>query len=135
MGFFNWAAPLVRRYGDRIAAVSGHAEAMPFPDSSFDGLVVIDAFHHFRDQSAAVEEFARVVRPDGLVLVIEPDPRVLAVRVIALAERIVGEPAAFMAPDELRAFMAQRRILGECETLTRGSYRFLGTVAKSEPGA
>jgi demethylmenaquinone methyltransferase/2-methoxy-6-polyprenyl-1,4-benzoquinol methylase len=196
MGFFDWAAPLVRRYGDRfdeqdaalisswlrpavapggrildvgggagqlatllsdaleahvtvleptarllahvpegerIAAVRGRAEAMPFSDSSFDGLVVTDAFHHFRDQSAAVVEFARVVRPDGIVLVIEPDPRLLVVRAIALAERLVGEPAAFLAPDELRASMASAGILGECETLARGSYRFLGRVLK--PGS
>ena len=57
-----------------VRAVLGAAEAMPFPDDEFDCVVVTDAFHHFRDQPAAVREFARVVKPGGGVLVVELDP-------------------------------------------------------------
>lgn len=121
--------------GERVTAISGSAEEMHFPDSSFDALVVTDAFHHFRDQDAAVREFARVVRPGGRVLVLEPDPRAFAVRLIGLAEQMVGEPAAFMTPDGICAFMAEREIVGECESLARSSYRFTGTVEKPAPAA
>ena len=47
------------------------AEALPFPDGHFDGLLCSDAFHHFRDQEAAAREMARVVKPGGCVLVFE----------------------------------------------------------------
>lgn len=198
MGFFNWAAPWVRRYGDRfttegiaaiaewlrpavepggrildvgggagqlaalladalhahvtvldptaemvahvpaserLSAIQGTAEAMPLPDDDFDAIVVTDAFHHFRDQSAAVAEFARVVRDGGFVLVLDLDPRPFAMRVIALAERMVGEPATFMTPEQMCAFMAERGISGECEPLEKASYRFLGRVGKDRPAA
>lgn len=198
MGFFNWAAPWVRRYGDRftpediaaiaewlrpavepggrildvgggagqlaslladalhahvtvldpttemvihvpdtdrLSAVQGTAEAMPLPDNDFDAIVVTDAFHHFRDQSAAVAEFARVVRDGGLVLVLDLDPRPLSMRIIAFGERMVGEPATFMTPEAMCAFMAAHGISGECEPLVKASYRFLGRVCKDRPAA
>jgi len=121
--------------GERITAVSGSAEDMPFPDSAFDAIVITDAFHHIRDQHTAVSEFARVVRPDGLVLVLDPDPRLFTVRLIAVAERLVGEPATFQAPDAIVAFMAGHGIAGACENASRGSYRFLGRVEKPLPAA
>jgi len=199
VGFFNWAAPIIRRYGDRfttddaariaswlrpsvpthtgtvldvgggagqlalllageltahltvldptpqmldhvpaaerVRAVNGTAEAMPFPDDSFDALLVTDAFHHFRDQAGAVREFARVVRPGGRVLVLELDPSGVAMRLIAFGEKLLGEPAAFMTPDQMCAFMRENGIVGECATEQGTSYRFLGVVEKSEPAA
>lgn len=194
MGFFNWAAPWVRRYGDRftdedvanisewlrpvvepgghvldvgggagqlatllaealdarvtvldptaemvthvpaserVTGVQGTAEAMPLPDDGFDAIVVTDAFHHFRDQNAAVAEFTRVVRDGGLVLVLDLDPRPLSMRLIRLGEMLLGEPGTFMTPEQMCAFMAQRGIHGECEPLRKADYRFLGTIRKS----
>lgn len=198
MGFFDWAAPLVRRYGDRftaedagqiagwlrhavpadgrlldvgggagqlaallaealdahvtvldptanmlahvpardrVQAVAGTAEDLPFPDSAYDAIVVTDAFHHFRDQDAAAREFARVVRSGGAVLVLDLDPRPFGMRLIALAERLVGEPGAFMTPGQICAFMAARGVPGECTPLGGASYRFLGVVDKDRPAA
>ena len=198
VGFFDWAAPLVRRYGDRftaedadtiagllapavepgghvldvgggagqlaallagaldarvtvldptsnmlahvptgerITALAGSAEAIPLADSAVDAIVVTDAFHHFRDQHAAALEFARVVRPEGAVLVLDLDPRPLGMRLVALAERIAGEPGAFMTPEQMCVFMAARGIPGECVPELGASYRFLGTVDKEWPAA
>ena len=192
MGFFNWAAPLVRRYGDRFTAedagaiagwlrpavapgghvldvgggagqlamllaealdarvtvldptaemvahvpaseritgVQGTAEAMPLPDDGFDAIVVTDAFHHFRDQAAAVTEFTRVVRDGGLVLVLDLDPRPLSMRLIRWGEMLLGEPGAFMTPAQMCAFMSEHGIEGECEPLRKADYRFLGQVS------
>lgn len=193
MGFFNWAAPLVRRFGDRfteldaaeiagwlrpavepggrvldvgggagqlavlladtlkasvtvldptpqmldhvparpgVTAVSGVAEAMPFSDSEFDAVVVSDAFHHFRDQPGAVKEFSRVVRSGGLVLVLELDPSGLLMRLIVIGEKLLGEPGAFFTPAEMCGFMAHEGITGQCESLRKADYRFLGVVEK-----
>jgi len=111
-----------------VQAIQGTAEAMPFHDHSFDGLIVTDAFHHFRDQPGAVREFARVVRPGGLVVVVELDPRGFVMGAIVAGERLLGEPGAFFEPDELCAFMAEHGIAGTCERLRGVSYRYSGIV-------
>lgn len=111
-----------------VCAVLGSAESMPFADGEFDAVIVTDAFHHFRDQTAAVREFARVVRPGGGVVVAELDPSGPIMRLIVLAERALGEPGAFFRPEELCTFMARAGIQGTCEQIRGVSYRFTGRV-------
>lgn len=43
-------------------------------DGSQDRVLVMDAFHHVRDQALALAEFARVLKPDGVVALAEPGP-------------------------------------------------------------
>jgi ubiquinone/menaquinone biosynthesis C-methylase UbiE len=47
---------------------------LPLEDSSVDRIVCFDAFHHVKDQAAALAEFARVLRPGGRVAMLEPGP-------------------------------------------------------------
>jgi SAM-dependent methyltransferase len=47
--------------------VPGDAEHLDFPGASFDAIVCECAFCTFFDKSAAASEFARVLRPEGLV--------------------------------------------------------------------
>jgi demethylmenaquinone methyltransferase/2-methoxy-6-polyprenyl-1,4-benzoquinol methylase len=126
-------SPKMLRYiPDRapVDAVVGTAESMPFPNDSFDALIVTDAFHHFRDQSGAVGEFARVVRPEGTIIVLDLDPRGL-MQIIVLAEKLLGEPGTFFRPSELCAFMGERGIVGTCEKTRGVSYRFTGKVTQA----
>ncbi len=111
-----------------VSVREGLAEAIPFPASHFDALVCSDAFHHFRDQDAAVREMARVVRPGGGVLLLEMNPSGLF-SPVRMLERALREPASFMTPLELEKFFAARGIPGT-STPQRGlSYSFLGTVS------
>jgi demethylmenaquinone methyltransferase/2-methoxy-6-polyprenyl-1,4-benzoquinol methylase len=112
----------------RIHTVLGSAEAMPFEDDTADAVLVSDAFHHFRDQPAAAAEFARVVRPGGGVIVLELDPRPWFMRLIVVAEKLLGEPGAFFTPGEMCEFFSSQGIDGECEAIRGPSYRFTGTV-------
>jgi ubiquinone/menaquinone biosynthesis C-methylase UbiE len=101
------------------------AEALPFNDGHFDGLLCSDAFHHFRDQDAATREMARVVKPGGCVLVFEFRRAGLG-RFLVSVERLLGEPGAFMEPDELRAHLAARGIEGAITERGVIAYSFIG---------
>jgi ubiquinone/menaquinone biosynthesis C-methylase UbiE len=101
------------------------AEALPFPDGHFDALLCSDAFHHFRDQDAAVREMARVVRPGGGVLVFE-FRRTGPNRLLVVAERLLGEPGAFKEPLELQRLLARWGIKGAIADRGLITYTFVG---------
>jgi demethylmenaquinone methyltransferase / 2-methoxy-6-polyprenyl-1,4-benzoquinol methylase len=49
----------------------GHAEALPFPDQSFDFLAMGYALRHVTDLQRAFTEYHRVLRPGGRLLILE----------------------------------------------------------------
>jgi demethylmenaquinone methyltransferase/2-methoxy-6-polyprenyl-1,4-benzoquinol methylase len=55
----------------RVQLVNGRAEALPFPDGIFDVLTFTYLFRYVDDPQAVLEEFARVVRPGGVVASLE----------------------------------------------------------------
>jgi SAM-dependent methyltransferase len=62
-----------------VPAARGGVLALPFPDRSFDVVTSFDVIYHawVPDDSAAVAEMARVIRPGGLLLVRVPALSVL----------------------------------------------------------
>lgn len=54
-----------------IAFVAADAECLPFSDAAFDRVTCRIAPHHFPDLRAALAEMVRVVRPGGLVGIID----------------------------------------------------------------
>ncbi|MCJ2011838.1 class I SAM-dependent methyltransferase [Methylobacterium sp. J-076] len=56
--------------GARFEEASG--EALPFPDGSFDGAVMLNSLHHVPDPARALVEAARVLRPGCRLVVVEP---------------------------------------------------------------
>jgi len=58
-----------RRRG--VALVAGSAEALPFPDATFDGLAFTYLLRYVDDPQAVLAELARVVRPGGRIISVE----------------------------------------------------------------
>src|SRR5450759_3012924 len=59
------------RDGDRIELVEGEAEALPFPDGSFDALTVTYLLRYVEDPRATIAELARVLRPGARIASLE----------------------------------------------------------------
>src|SRR5512145_1094480 len=60
-----------RRFADRVTLVESSAEALPFPDGSFDHLTFTYLLRYVDDPGATLAELARVVRPGGAVASLE----------------------------------------------------------------
>jgi demethylmenaquinone methyltransferase/2-methoxy-6-polyprenyl-1,4-benzoquinol methylase len=67
------AAAAVRRAGleERVRLVLGQAQALPFPDASFDSLTFTYLLRYVDDPAATLAELARVLRPGGVMAGLE----------------------------------------------------------------
>ena len=59
------------RFGDRVELVEASADSLPFGDASFDHLTFTYLLRYVDDPGATLAELARVVRPGGVVAMLE----------------------------------------------------------------
>jgi SAM-dependent methyltransferase len=57
----------------RVSLAAADACALPFGDASFDSAFCVAVLQHIREVERAVGELARVTRPGGRVVAVEPD--------------------------------------------------------------
>ena len=67
------AVNAARKHNVRAGFAAADTRALPFTDRAFDSTFCVAVLQHVRDVSAAVKEFARVTKPGGRILVVEPD--------------------------------------------------------------
>ena len=64
-----------RKHGDRNARLLlGEAESLPFRDNTFDNVLSFGAFNYFSDPVKSLREMARVVKPEGRIVVSDEYP-------------------------------------------------------------
>lgn len=62
-----------RAHNLRAGFAAGDACQLPFADSAFDSTYCVAVLQHVRGVTEAVAEFARVTRPGGRIVAVEPD--------------------------------------------------------------
>jgi ubiquinone/menaquinone biosynthesis C-methylase UbiE len=59
---------------EKIHAVLGDAGRLPFADESFDIVTCCNSFHHYPHQAEVIRGFRRVLRPDGVLILVDGFP-------------------------------------------------------------
>ncbi|HEY47534.1 MAG TPA: methyltransferase domain-containing protein [Anaerolineae bacterium] len=93
------------RFKGGLDLVGGETERLPFPDDSFERVMIVDAFHHLADQALSLNEFWRVLAPGGLLVIEEPDIRRMAVKLVALAEKVTLFRSHFIPAERIATLL------------------------------
>jgi ubiquinone/menaquinone biosynthesis C-methylase UbiE len=79
------------------------AEYLPFATGSFNRIIMVDALHHVLNQRDVVSQFWRVLAPGGRIVIVEPDIQNLAVKLIAIGEKVLFMRSHFLSGDKIAA--------------------------------
>lgn len=91
----------------------GRAEALPYPNDTFDMVASRFAMHHFEDPRAAMNQMVRVCRPEGTVAVIDlvaPDDATAAEAYNRLERLRDPSHTRALSVEELRALVRGARL-------------------------
>ena len=91
---------------DGLLVTCSHSEKLPFHDEIFDRIIMIDALHHVCDQVETSEELIRVLKPDGRIIIEEPNIEKIGVKGLAVAEKILGMRSKFIPPSNIEKLFA-----------------------------
>ncbi|MFB6113830.1 MAG: class I SAM-dependent methyltransferase [Halodesulfurarchaeum sp.] len=84
-----------------LPAIRGDVRSLPLRSDSVDGIVSVDAVHHFPDLPTVVSEVERVLRDGGVFVIRDFDPSTVRGRGLVLGEHVFGFASTFFTPGEL----------------------------------
>ena len=93
---------------DRLVFVAGDVAALPFQDASFDFIVSTLSVHHWANPAAGFAEVRRVLRPDGVLLVVDLSDRLS--RLEAHARPLSSSAAGAFPAGRMSRFAWPRRL-------------------------
>jgi ubiquinone/menaquinone biosynthesis C-methylase UbiE len=91
----------------KLCSVQSITEWLPFNDNMFDRIIVVDALHHFTDQRQAIRNLIRVLKPGGRMVIEEPDINLLAVKMVAIMEKILRMQSRFLCSSEIAHIISE----------------------------
>jgi demethylmenaquinone methyltransferase/2-methoxy-6-polyprenyl-1,4-benzoquinol methylase len=90
-----------------LQVVCSQSERLPFQDGWFDRIIMVDALHHVHSQGETAADLFRVLKPGGRLVVEEPDIQRFAVKLIALAEKLLLMRSHFLPAASIAALFTR----------------------------
>ncbi len=84
----------------------GYAESLPFESAFFDRAFAIDSLHHWNNQEEGLSEVFRVLKDQGLFILIEFDPETRFGHYIKSMERFLLMGSEFFTPKQIRRLLS-----------------------------
>jgi len=109
-------------------AVLARGQALPFPDNSFDAVLMIDMLHHAGDGPGCVADAARVLAPGGCLYILDFQAINFAGKIVLAFEKLMGFDSTFHTADDYANVLAEAGVEAEINMLR--SYEYLITGRK-----
>lgn len=92
-----------RKERANVDFICASAHPIPFVNGSFSKIMAIVSFHHFSDQGMALQEIKRVLKPDGLLGIVEFNLTTIRGKVVNFFEnKPCRKNCKFYTPAELK---------------------------------
>jgi len=115
-----------------LLTVQTHVEKLPFPNESFERIVVVDALHHFCDQRESIQELLRVLKTGGCLVIEEPNIDNFIIKWVALAEKLALMRSCFYSSGEIVDMIKDQGF--HVRTESDGRFFFWVVVEKNDSG-
>lgn len=121
---------MLRQAADKkgLVTVCSKTEEMPFPDYSFDRIVMVDTLHHVINQVETAQEMWRLVKPGGKIVIEELNIENFGVKLVAIAEKIALMRSRFLSGKQIAEFFYNK---GSQVTIEYEGYNIWVIVEKS----
>jgi len=74
---------------ENFKTIEGCGEKLPFGEEAFDRIIITETLHHALDPQRIFEEAFRVLKRGGIMVVQEPEQRLLMVKVVISFEKLL----------------------------------------------
>jgi len=108
-----------------LLPLQADAAELPFSPETFDGILVVDALHHFLEPRRMVLEMLRVLKAGGRLLIEEQDINRFFIKLVRAAEKTVGLHSHFLTLHEISALFDPSRHRLYCEKGNFYAFRLL----------
>jgi demethylmenaquinone methyltransferase/2-methoxy-6-polyprenyl-1,4-benzoquinol methylase len=93
-----------------LSTLNSNSERLPFDDESVHRIIMVDALHHVKNQEETLREMWRILKPQGKIIIEEPDINNFIVKLIALGEKILLMRSHFIAPKEIAEMFNHQKL-------------------------
>jgi ubiquinone/menaquinone biosynthesis C-methylase UbiE len=90
-----------------VNAVCAVGEYLPYANNIFARVLIVDALHHFGNQKDVIQEAFRVLRPNGVLIVIEPNFELVSGMMIALFEKMLMMRSNFLSDKKIYILLSE----------------------------
>jgi ubiquinone/menaquinone biosynthesis C-methylase UbiE len=112
------------------ACLSG-SESIPYPDGFFDRAYSTMAVHHFSDQPRSFRELARVLKPEGSLVIMDISPQTLIGRIERFWENgVMGYHLTFLDMESMVSLLKEEGGFEVAEAKREGSANFVRALKK-----
>lgn len=87
-----------RRRHPELSCIHAEAQSLPFADNSVNKVIIIDAFHHFKNQNQVVQEIKRVLAKNGKVVIEEFNSLKMTGKFLIIIEKLFLLGSTFHHP-------------------------------------
>lgn len=117
---------IAKEKNNKVKVINGYITKVNLENSSYDLIIMRDAFHHILNKEETLKECKRLLRPGGKILIYEFDRRHIITKLIYFFERSCFEKVKMLSKTEMKTLASKYFNKGKIIETSSYEYIYLG---------